>query len=88
MAELSKIYFQLRNAKILSMIMSKPLFYAARMAKSYLGLDARKPVFGGLRTTKAQTSRRIHADRSGPLLFAYWKTSYIDLLQAKFHFSS
>ena len=27
----------------------------------YLGLDARKPVFGGLRTTKAQTSLRIRA---------------------------
>ena len=25
------------------------------------GLDARKPVFGGLRTTQAQTSLRIHA---------------------------
>ena len=25
----------------------------------YLGLVARKPVFGGLRTTKAQTSLRI-----------------------------
>ena len=28
----------------------------------YLELDARKPVFGGLRTTKAQTSLRIRAD--------------------------
>jgi len=27
-----------------------------------MGRDARKPVFGGLRTTKAQTSLRIHAD--------------------------
>ena len=26
------------------------------------GLDARKPVFGGLQTTKAQTSLRIRAD--------------------------
>ena len=25
----------------------------------YMGLDARKPVFGGLRTTKAQTSLSI-----------------------------
>ena len=38
--------------------------------------DAGKPVFGGLRTTK------------GPLLFAYWKVSYLDLLRAKFQFSS
>ena len=28
---------------------------------NYLGLVARKPVFGGLRTTKAQTSLRIRA---------------------------
>ena len=28
----------------------------------HMGLDARKPVFGGLRTTKAQTSLRIRAD--------------------------
>ena len=27
----------------------------------YLGYDARKPVFGGLRTTKAQISLRIRA---------------------------
>ena len=29
---------------------------------SYLGLVARKPVLGGLRTTKAQTRLRIRAD--------------------------
>ena len=28
----------------------------------YMGLDARKPVFGGLRTTKAQASLHIRAD--------------------------
>ena len=28
----------------------------------HMGLDARKPVFGGLRTTQAQTSLRIRAD--------------------------
>ena len=30
--------------------------------KENMGFDARKPVFGGLRTTKAQTSLRIWAD--------------------------
>ena len=55
---------------------------------SYMGLDARKPVFGGLRTTQAQTSLRIRAVWSAPLFFAYWKVSYLDLLQAKFQFSS
>ena len=38
----------------------------------YMGLDARKPVFGGLRTTKAQTSLRICAVWSGPLIFAFY----------------
>ena len=28
---------------------------------AHMGLDARKPVFGGLRTTQAQTSLRIRA---------------------------
>ena len=49
-----------------------------------MGLEARKPVFSGLRTTKAQTSLRIRAVWSAPLLFAYWKESYLNLLQAEF----
>ena len=55
--------------------------------KHHMGIDARKPVFGGLRTTKAQTSLRICAVWSAPLLFTYWKV-YLDLLQGKFQFSS
>ena len=51
-----------------------------------MGLDMRKPVFGGLRTTQAQISLRIRAVWSAPLLFAYRKVSYLDLLQAKFQF--
>ena len=35
-----------------------------------------------------KTSLRIRAVWSAPLLFAYWKVSYINLLQAKFQFSS
>ena len=31
------------------------------MKDSYMGLNARKPVFGGLQTTKGQTSLRIPA---------------------------
>ena len=31
-------------------------------ARYYLGLDARKPVFGGLLTTQARTSLRVRAD--------------------------
>ena len=56
--------------------------------KKHVGLDAKNPVFGGLRTTQAQTSLRIHAVRSAPLLFAFWKVSYVNLLQVKFQFSS
>ena len=37
-----------------------------------------------LGTTEVQTSLRICADWSAPLLFAYWKVSYLDLLWAKF----
>ena len=51
-----------------------------------LGLDAR--VFGGLRTTQAQTSLRIRAVWSAPLLFAFWKVLHVNLLQGKFQFSS
>ena len=52
-----------------------------------MGLDARKPVFRGLRATKAQTSLRICADWSAPLLFAFWKVPYLNLLQAKINFN-
>ena len=51
-----------------------------------MGLNARKPVFGGLRTTQAQTSLRIRADWSAPLFFAYPEVSYLDLLRLIFQF--
>ena len=54
----------------------------------YMGLFARKPVFRGLQTTKRQTSLRICAVWSAPLLFAFWKVPYLGLLQAKFQISS
>ena len=38
---------------------------------------------GGLRTTQAQTSLRIRAVWSAPLLFVFWKVSYVNLLQVK-----
>ena len=53
-----------------------------------MGLDARKPVFGGLWTTQAQASLRICAVWSVPLLFAFCKVAYVNLLQVKFQFSS
>ena len=52
--------------------------------RCFLDLVATKPVSGGLRTTKAQTSLRIRTDWSAPLLFSYWKISYLNLLQVKF----
>ena len=39
------------------------------MLQLHMGLDVRKPVFGGLRTTKLQTSLCICEDWSAPLLF-------------------
>ena len=53
-----------------------------------MGLDMRKPVFGGLQTTKAQTNLHIRAVKSQPLLFAYLKVSYLGSLRAKFQISS
>ena len=50
---------------------------------SQQGLDARKPVFGGLRTTKAHTSMRmLRADYLAPFSFAFSKlaTRNFDLL--------
>ena len=51
-------------------------------------LDAWRPVFGDLRTTQAQTSLRIRAVWSAPLLFAVRKVAYVNLLQVKFQFPS
>ena len=48
-----------------------------------MGPDVRKPVFSGLRTTKAQTSLCIRTVWSAPLSLAYWKLSNIGLLRAK-----
>ena len=47
-----------------------------------MGFKARKPVIGVLRTTKVQTSLCIHTVWLAPLLFPYWKVSYLNLLQA------
>ena len=41
----------------------------------------REKTFGGLRTTKVQTSLHIRVVLSTPLLFYYWKVTYLDLLQ-------
>ena len=56
--------------------------------EDYMGIDARIQVFGGWRTTQAQTSLRIRAVWSAPLLFAFWKVPYLISLQVKFQFSS
>ena len=53
-----------------------------------MGLDARKPVLGGLQITQVQTSPRIRSVWSKPLLFTFWKLSSVNLPQVKFQFSS
>ena len=54
-----------------------------------MGLDVRKPVLGGLRTTQAQNlSSGGGGLRTAPLLFTFWKVSYVNLLQVKFQFSN
>ena len=58
------------------------------MGQQEMGLVARKPVFGGLRTTKAQTSLCIRRVWLAPLLFTYWKVAYLDLLRTNFSFLS
>ena len=55
--------------------------------RSSFGPRRGKPVFGGLQTTQAQTSLRIRAVWSAPLLFLLGKVSYVILLQVKFQFS-
>ena len=54
----------------------------------YICASASNSVFWWLRTRKAQTSQRIRAVWSAPLLVAYCKVSYLDVLQAKIYFSS
>ena len=68
--------------------MSRAEIISANNKAHYMGRNAREPVFVGLRTTQAQTSLRIHADWSAPLLFVFWKVSYLNLLGAKFQLPS
>ena len=51
----------------------------------HMGLKVRNPVFGGLRATKVQTACTV---RTAPLLFTFWKVSYLNLLPAKVQFSN
>ena len=50
--------------------------------KNHMGLVATKPVFGGLQTTKVQTSLRMRAVRS------VRKVPYVNFLQVKLQLSS
>ena len=49
----------------------------------HMGLDRGKPVFGGLRTTKAQTSLHI-TQSSQSFCHSLIGKYHVDLLQAKF----
>ena len=68
------------------------LHYFGPMGVYYIftlyGPWCKKTCLWGLRTTKEQTSLPIGTDWSAPLLFAFWKVSYLYLLQVNFHFTS
>ena len=64
----------------------KPTHGTTRKRQEYMGLDTRKLVFGGLQTTKAQTSLHIRAVKPQPLLFAYLKVSYLGCYELNFKF--
>ena len=51
-----------------------------------MGLDVRKPVFGGLGTTQAQTCLHICAVWSAPLLFAFLKVQYVNFYRWNLNF--
>ena len=46
--------------------------YVIKISGSHMDIDARKAVFGGLRTTKARSRLRICAVWSAPLSFTFW----------------
>ena len=52
--------------------------FCDRLVIYTMGLDTRKPIFG---ICEQQRRRPNCAVRSAPLLFAYWKVSYLDLLR-------
>ena len=53
----------------------------------YMGLDVRKLVFGGLQTTKAQTSLCGYPRRLiSAFLFAFWNVLYLNLYWWNFNF--
>ena len=65
-----------------------PMQMPVSEALDLMGLDARKPVFRGLGTTKVLTSLRIGAVWSAPLLFANHNVAYLSVLLVKFKFST
>ena len=60
-----------------------PILHIVFKALLLYGPRPEKTCLRGWRTTKAQTSLFIRAVWSAPLLFAYWKVSYKNFLQAK-----
>ena len=64
-------------------------FYSMQRVMAVIWASTRENLSSELyRTTKAQTSLRISANWSALLLFAYQKKSYLDLIWAKFQYSS
>ena len=57
-----RIYVGLHTRQMFQLACQSPRKYVSvGQSDNKMGLDARKPVFGGLRTTQAQTSLRIRA---------------------------
>ena len=57
--------------KIFRPVTQNTLIFLFGLSEFYMGLDLRKPNFGGLWTTQAQTSLRICIVWSAPLLFTF-----------------
>ena len=85
------LYIQvlLKPVRTLNQMLCYKIKWKLEICSSHIyGPRCEKTCLWGLRTTKVQTSLRIGADWSAPLLFAFWKVSYLNLLKAKFQFSS
>ena len=79
---------KVKHVHLCSLISAIVICWLQYIVLYYMGLDQRKPVFGGMRTTQVQTSLRIRTVWSAPFLLAFWKESYVNLLQVIFQFSS
>ena len=69
-----------------AILVSKCIYYTFR--RNTFGPRRKKICLRGLQIANAQSSLYIHGVYSSPLFFTLWKISYLNLLRAKFQFSS